>query len=353
MWLQWGGNRGGSVWLLHRTMSLQGGTTQFLTSLVLLHSVFFNLLLVLHLVLQENVQGSRCDQCRIGTFHLDPTNPKGCTSCFCFGATDRCRSSDKRRAEVWLLVRSLLRHQGWSYVCVSCLICGVSPHWCCRSWTWRVGCCLEPTDRKSQSRSILVRTSWRLTSVTFQMSTRISTGTPPRHTSVIRWETSNHLIGWQIGQWQYLQEACLSVLSLIGSEQRQRTRFGQVIWSRLNSTSDLWATSGNSSDGRSAETRMVTMEIKCLSVQAINLVSVRLLLSVCKSVQPSSSSSSLLWRLFSTGVIIRRLPEISSTHSDHERRRVVSACWGLQTWHHPEGARQNPEFLTVRTMLHN
>lgn len=50
--------------------------------------------------LQENVQGSRCDQCRVGTFHLDPTNPKGCTSCFCFGATDRCRSSDKRRTEV-------------------------------------------------------------------------------------------------------------------------------------------------------------------------------------------------------------------------------------------------------------
>uniref|UniRef100_A0A3Q2VJ13 Laminin, alpha 5 n=1 Tax=Haplochromis burtoni TaxID=8153 RepID=A0A3Q2VJ13_HAPBU len=36
-----------------------------------------------------NVQGPRCDQCRDGTFHLDPTNPKGCTSCFCFGATGR------------------------------------------------------------------------------------------------------------------------------------------------------------------------------------------------------------------------------------------------------------------------
>lgn len=50
---------------------------------------------------QENVEGVRCDQCRVGTFHLDPTNPKGCTSCFCFGATDRCRSSEKRRTEVW------------------------------------------------------------------------------------------------------------------------------------------------------------------------------------------------------------------------------------------------------------
>ncbi|KAF7657013.1 hypothetical protein LDENG_00033110, partial [Lucifuga dentata] len=54
----------------------------------------------------ENVQGSRCDQCRVGTFHLDPTNPKGCTSCFCFGATDRCRSSDKRRTEI-------MNMEGW------------------------------------------------------------------------------------------------------------------------------------------------------------------------------------------------------------------------------------------------
>lgn len=55
---------------------------------------------------KENVQGSRCDQCRVGTFHLDPTNPKGCTSCFCFGATDRCRSSDKRRTEI-------MNMEGW------------------------------------------------------------------------------------------------------------------------------------------------------------------------------------------------------------------------------------------------
>ncbi|XP_069573485.1 laminin subunit alpha-5 [Brachyistius frenatus] len=58
---------------------------------------------------KENVQGSRCDQCRVGTFHLDPTNPNGCTSCFCFGATDRCRSSNKRRKEImdmegWVLL---------------------------------------------------------------------------------------------------------------------------------------------------------------------------------------------------------------------------------------------------------
>ncbi|KAK1801637.1 hypothetical protein P4O66_022279, partial [Electrophorus voltai] len=59
---------------------------------------------------KENVEGLRCDQCRLGTFYLDAANPKGCNKCFCFGATDRCRSSDKRRAEImdmadWALLR--------------------------------------------------------------------------------------------------------------------------------------------------------------------------------------------------------------------------------------------------------
>lgn len=49
---------------------------------------------------QENVQGSRCDQCRVGTFSLDAANPKGCTRCFCFGATERCGSSNHARHEV-------------------------------------------------------------------------------------------------------------------------------------------------------------------------------------------------------------------------------------------------------------
>ncbi|MGH0140359.1 UNVERIFIED_CONTAM: hypothetical protein FKN15_048109 [Acipenser sinensis] len=58
---------------------------------------------------KENVEGPRCGQCRVGTFHLDPANPKGCTSCFCFGATDRCRSSDKHRTQTvdmngWVLL---------------------------------------------------------------------------------------------------------------------------------------------------------------------------------------------------------------------------------------------------------
>uniref|UniRef100_A0A8C3PFP2 Laminin subunit alpha 5 n=1 Tax=Chrysemys picta bellii TaxID=8478 RepID=A0A8C3PFP2_CHRPI len=49
---------------------------------------------------KENVEGVRCDQCRLGTFSLDANNPKGCTRCFCFGATDRCHSAEKYRVEV-------------------------------------------------------------------------------------------------------------------------------------------------------------------------------------------------------------------------------------------------------------
>ncbi|XP_012657470.1 laminin subunit alpha-3 [Otolemur garnettii] len=48
---------------------------------------------------KENVEGSECHVCREGSFHLDPANPKGCTSCFCFGVSNRCHSSHKRRAK--------------------------------------------------------------------------------------------------------------------------------------------------------------------------------------------------------------------------------------------------------------
>lgn len=58
---------------------------------------------------KENVEGPRCDQCHLGTFSLDANNPKGCTSCFCFGATDRCHSAEKYRVEFvdmndWILL---------------------------------------------------------------------------------------------------------------------------------------------------------------------------------------------------------------------------------------------------------
>nr|XP_056710908.1 laminin subunit alpha-3 [Euleptes europaea] len=48
---------------------------------------------------KENVEGTQCDMCRPGSFYLDSTNPEGCTSCFCFGVTSNCHSTNKRRVK--------------------------------------------------------------------------------------------------------------------------------------------------------------------------------------------------------------------------------------------------------------
>uniref|UniRef100_A0A8C0ZFD6 Laminin subunit alpha 3 n=1 Tax=Cyanistes caeruleus TaxID=156563 RepID=A0A8C0ZFD6_CYACU len=48
---------------------------------------------------KENVEGAACDTCRPGFFYLNPSNPRGCTPCFCFGATSDCRSTDRRRTK--------------------------------------------------------------------------------------------------------------------------------------------------------------------------------------------------------------------------------------------------------------
>ncbi|KAJ8920580.1 hypothetical protein NQ315_004719 [Exocentrus adspersus] len=51
---------------------------------------------------KDNVQGLKCDTCKPRTFGLTKGNPKGCTSCFCFGRSDECTDSnfnwDKIRA---------------------------------------------------------------------------------------------------------------------------------------------------------------------------------------------------------------------------------------------------------------
>uniref|UniRef100_A0A8B9CK18 Laminin subunit alpha 3 n=1 Tax=Anser brachyrhynchus TaxID=132585 RepID=A0A8B9CK18_9AVES len=48
---------------------------------------------------KENVEGAECSVCRPGSFYLDPSNPKGCTTCFCFGATSNCHSTNRRRTK--------------------------------------------------------------------------------------------------------------------------------------------------------------------------------------------------------------------------------------------------------------
>uniref|UniRef100_A0A803Y0B0 Laminin subunit alpha 3 n=1 Tax=Meleagris gallopavo TaxID=9103 RepID=A0A803Y0B0_MELGA len=48
---------------------------------------------------KENVEGAECDICRPGSFYLDPSNPRGCTTCFCFGVTSSCRSTNRRRTK--------------------------------------------------------------------------------------------------------------------------------------------------------------------------------------------------------------------------------------------------------------
>uniref|UniRef100_A0A3P8UCW4 Heparan sulfate proteoglycan 2 n=1 Tax=Amphiprion percula TaxID=161767 RepID=A0A3P8UCW4_AMPPE len=51
-------------------------------------------------VLQNNVAGALCDECKDGFFHLSEANPEGCLRCFCMGITKQCASSTWNREQV-------------------------------------------------------------------------------------------------------------------------------------------------------------------------------------------------------------------------------------------------------------
>nr|XP_039259403.1 basement membrane-specific heparan sulfate proteoglycan core protein-like isoform X1 [Styela clava] len=49
---------------------------------------------------KRNVEGERCGTCKPGTFHLEQSNPYGCTECFCMGITRQCTGSNWYRYKV-------------------------------------------------------------------------------------------------------------------------------------------------------------------------------------------------------------------------------------------------------------
>uniref|UniRef100_A0A3Q3IGR0 Heparan sulfate proteoglycan 2 n=1 Tax=Monopterus albus TaxID=43700 RepID=A0A3Q3IGR0_MONAL len=51
-------------------------------------------------VLQNNVAGALCDECKPGFFHLSEANSEGCLRCFCMGVTKQCASSTWNRDQV-------------------------------------------------------------------------------------------------------------------------------------------------------------------------------------------------------------------------------------------------------------
>ncbi|XP_030839547.1 laminin subunit alpha-2 [Strongylocentrotus purpuratus] len=43
---------------------------------------------------KANIQGKKCSKCSKGSFSLQPKLPSGCTSCFCFGVSEKCDQAD-------------------------------------------------------------------------------------------------------------------------------------------------------------------------------------------------------------------------------------------------------------------
>lgn len=62
---------------------------------------------------KPNVEGQSCDRCKPGFFNLQRENPAGCQSCFCFGHSLVC-SSSQRHAAVNITSDFLEDQDGWS-----------------------------------------------------------------------------------------------------------------------------------------------------------------------------------------------------------------------------------------------
>uniref|UniRef100_A0A4W3JXR0 Laminin subunit gamma 1 n=1 Tax=Callorhinchus milii TaxID=7868 RepID=A0A4W3JXR0_CALMI len=59
-------------------------------------------------ICKDNVEGFNCERCKPGFFNLEPSNPHGCTACFCFGHSSVCS-----KAEDYSVHRITASLDGW------------------------------------------------------------------------------------------------------------------------------------------------------------------------------------------------------------------------------------------------